>query len=177
MRGVSASFESDELDASTFHGPDIEGVTAFDRPLVDSASRKLQVLVRALHVPRNIKLFRFRLDTPKAVRTTLVPGEEGGLLEGWKVSGPDDQGYFTLSSDRTLDFGSFGPLFWLTLSDVTEESLEIPFELDNLVYRAGKSFQSPATVGGEPPAHVSEVPPGDGVPPACNGEPSAGDGE
>ncbi|MCH8206896.1 MAG: VWA domain-containing protein [Chloroflexi bacterium] len=103
VQGASSSFQSDELDAAAFFGPDVEGVIALDVPIVDSSSEKTEVLVRALHVPRNIKRFRFTVDGPTPPRITLVPADEGGLLDGWSISGPDDRGYYDLRSDRTLE--------------------------------------------------------------------------
>ena len=139
-RGALSSFQSDDLDAAAFFGRDVEGLIALDAPIADSSSNKTAVLVRAYHVPRNIKRFRFTVNGPTPPRITLVPADEGGLLDGWSISGPDDGGYYDVRSDRTLDFGNFGPLFRLTFSGVADEGLDISLGLDNSVYAAGKSF-------------------------------------
>jgi hypothetical protein len=138
--GALSSFQSDDLDAAAFFGRDVEGVLALDAPIVDSGSNRTAVLVRTFHVPRNIKRFRFTVDGPKPPRITLVPADEGGLLDGWSISGPDDGGYYDVRSDQALDFGNFGPLFRLTFSGVADEGLDISLGLDNSVYAAGKSF-------------------------------------
>ena len=145
VQEAASSFQSDNLDAAAFFGPDIEGVIALDAPIADISSKKTEVLVRALHVPRNISRFRFTVDGPTPPQITLVPTDEGGMLDGWRISGPDDRGYYDLRSDRTLDFGNFGPLFRLTFARVTDEGLDITLGLDNSVYAAGKSFRLAGT--------------------------------
>ena len=104
------------------------------------------MFVRALHVPRNITRFRFRLDTLKPVQFQVVDQDEGGLLHGWELKGPDAQGFYELSSDQPLEFGNFGLLFEVTISDVTEEFLAVPVEFDNSIYTAGKSFDHPPSI-------------------------------
>ena len=97
---VTGIFETLALDVSTFFGLDRRSFIGFDPPSVDTERGQAQVFVRALHVPRNIDHFRFKLDTTKTVAITLVPREDGGLLEGWELSGPDEEGFYDLSSDR-----------------------------------------------------------------------------
>ena len=145
------TFESEPLDSAEFAGPDIEGRIAIDTPQVDLEEGVAKVSLRALHVPRNIARFRFRLDAPDAVEISLVPKAEGGLVEEWELSGPDAQGFFDLSAKRRLEFGEFGLLFRITLSGITEDTVEVPLEFDNSIYTGGKSFNHPpAIVLGEP---------------------------
>ena len=147
---VTGIFETLALDVASFFGLDRRGFIGFDPPSVDRERGQAQVFVRALHVPRNIDHFRFKLDTTKNVAITLVPRVDGGLLEGWDLSGPDEEGFYDLSSYRSLEFGNFGLLFQLTLSGVTEETLVIPVEFDNSIYFAGKSFTHPGSISLSP---------------------------
>ena len=62
---VTGIFETLALDVGTFFGLDRRGFIGFDPPSVDTERGQAQVFVRALHVPRNIDHFRFKLDTTK----------------------------------------------------------------------------------------------------------------
>ena len=148
---VRGSMETDPFDAATFFGSDNQGVVHVDPPTVDRANGQATVFVRALHMPRNIDRIRFRLDTSKPVDVDLVPREDGGLLDGWALSGPGSDGYFEASSPTPLAFGNFGLLFRLTLSDVSEQSLEVPLEFDNSFYTAGKRLGHPPFIEIGPP--------------------------
>ena len=145
--GADGTFETPPRDVASFYAPDIEGRIGIDPPAVDSEQRTAQLFIRALHVPRNVDRIRFRLDTQKAAVLTIVPAFDGGLLEGWQFSGPDQQGYLEASNIGVpLEFGNSGLLFHLSLSDVTEKVLEIPITFDNTIYTGGKSFRHPATI-------------------------------
>ncbi len=146
LRGVEGTFETEWFDVAQFFGPDDRGVAQSDPASVDRASEKATLFMRATHVPRNIDLIRFRLDTQKPVTVELVSGEDGGLLEGWTLSGPDSEGFYQASSGEPIEFGNFGPLFRLTLSDVTEERLSIPVSFDNSIYAGGKGFSHPLPI-------------------------------
>ena len=140
---ATGTFDTPDMDVSSFYGLDTCGRIAIDPPSLDREQGEAQVFVRALHSPRNVNYFRFRLDTPKAVEVRLVPRSDGGVLEGWELSGPDPDGYFGASSSQPLEFGNFGLLFQLNLSGVTEKTLEVPITFDNSLYTAGKSFSYP----------------------------------
>ena len=96
-------------------------------------------------MPRNIDRIRFRAKTSKPLQVDLVPGRDGGLLEGWTLSGPDARGWYQASSGTRLEFGSLGLLAKLTLSGITEDFLQIPIEFDNSIYTGGKGF-SPSVI-------------------------------
>ena len=143
---VAGSYESDGLDIGSFFGSDIQGPIVFDTPFVNREQSKAEVFVRALHIPRNITRFRFRLDTLKPVQIEVVDEDGGGLLHGWDLKDPDLQGFYDLSSSRPLEFGNFGLLFKVTLSGVTEDFLDVPIEFDNSIYTVGKSFDHPPSI-------------------------------
>ena len=93
--------------------------------------------MRALHVPRNIDRILFRVQTTKPLQVELVPSNDGGLLEGWTLSGPDE-GWYEATSATPLEFGNLGLLAKLTLSNITEEGLSIPVWFDNSIYTGDK---------------------------------------
>ena len=96
--------------------------------------------MRALHIPRNIDRIRFRARTSKPLQVELVSRRDGGLLEGWRLRGPDASGWYEMSSGTPLEFGSLGLLAKLTISDLTEDGLEIPVDFDNSIYTGGKTL-------------------------------------
>ena len=144
LGGLTGSFATESLDVASFYSPDTQGQLDFDPPSVDRILGNATVLVRVDHVPRNITGFRFRLETDESVAVKVVPRAEGGLLRGGEVSGPDEQGYFEVSSDQPLEFGNSGPLFQIVLSSIPELLLPIPVDIpiffDNSIYSSGKSF-------------------------------------
>ena len=144
--GVMGSMQTATFNAATFFGPDNQGAIQFDPPSIDRNEGKATIFVRALHMPRNIDRVRFKVDTFKPVQVDLVAGQDGGLLDGWNLSGPDTEGFYEVSSPVPVEFGNFGLLFRLTISDVTEENLEIPVEFDNTIYTAGKSLERTALI-------------------------------
>ena len=100
LRGAEGNFHTETFDVARFFGPDNRGVVQFDPASVDRASGQATLFMRALHVPRNIGRIRFRLETSKPVAAELVAGADGGLLDGWSLSGPDADGFFEASSGR-----------------------------------------------------------------------------
>lgn len=141
--GLRGQFET-SLDLGSIYGDDRVGVITFDSPTV--AASHLRMVVRAQHLPRNIDRFRFRFDTPKTCNVSLIAAADGGLCDGWNLSGPDSFGYFELASVTPLKFGDFGPLFNIDISPVTEITLSIPFELDTSIYSEGKTFTYPESI-------------------------------
>ena len=137
---VSGSMQTAPFDAATFFGPDNQGVIQFDPPSIDRGDGQVTAFLRALHVPRNIDRIRFKADTSKPLSVELVARRDGGLLDGWTLSSPDADGFYEASSPDPLEFGNLGLLFKLTISDVTEQFLHVPFEFDNTIYTAGKSL-------------------------------------
>ena len=130
-RKVRGSWESGKINVGEINGFDNIGRISTDPPTVDTTQKTAAMFVRALHVPRGIDRIRFRPDTDKAFQLEISPEEKGGLLDGWELSGPDEKGFFDVSSQQPLDFGNFGLLFQLNVSDVTEQDFEMPIEFDN----------------------------------------------
>ena len=134
------------FDVARFFGADNQGVIGFDPPSIDRANNRASVFMRALHVPRNIDHIRFRARTSKPLLVELVSGRDGGLLEGWTLSGPDANGWYEASSSAPLEFGSLGLLAKLTIYDLTEDGIGFPVEFDNTIYSGGKSLARPQYV-------------------------------
>ena len=143
---ATGSFETVPLDVGSFYGLDTQGRIAIDPPSVIKSKAQADVFVRAIRVPRNISRFRVRADTAKPLTVQLVPREDGGLLDGWDLFGPDKRGFYQAFSDTPLEFGESGLLFHFTVSSVTEQRLDIPFIVDNAIYTGGKSFAYPASI-------------------------------
>ena len=137
-RGLSADTTVGPFDVATFFGPDNQGVVSTDPPTLDRAAGTANVFVRALHMPRNIDRIRFSPGTSKPVSVELVGAEDGGILEGWNLSGPDGTGYYEASSDTPIEFGDSGLLFILRYSDITERGLRLPLDFDDSIYSGGK---------------------------------------
>ena len=150
LDGVRGSMQTAPFDAAAFFGPDNQGVIQFDPPSIDSDERQVTAFLRVLHLPRNVDRIRFKADTSKPLAVELVARQDGGLLDGWTLSGPDAGGFYEASSPDPLEFGNLGLLFKLTVSDVTEQFLYIPFEFDNAIYTAGKSLGRPAPLAIDP---------------------------
>lgn len=155
LRGLSTEFSmspAERIDMAAIFAPDNEGRISFDPPSIDKKRSLSSVFVRADHVPRNIRRIRFRIDSSRPVDFRLATPEEGGILNGWKVSGPDGEGYYDLSSDEPLEFGNFGLLFMVTVPRLFEDVLEIPVSFDNSIYVPGKRFLHPPVISFGQPA-------------------------
>ena len=146
LRGEESWFETRRFDVAEFFGPDNRGVVQFDPPSVGRFSGQANLFMRALHVPRGVDRILFRLDTNKPVSVEIVDKNDGGLLQGWVLSGPDPAGWYEASSEEPIDFGNFGPLFKLTIYYIDEPNLTIPVEFDNSIYADGKEFSGPARI-------------------------------
>ncbi len=143
LRGVSAETTVGPFDVGTFFGADNQGVITYDPPSeVDSATGTMSVYMRASHIPRNIDRIRFFSGGNKPVSVEIVPADDGGLLEGWELTGPDLSGFFEASSDTPIEFGNSGLLFKLTYSRIIEKRLTIRVTFDNSIYTGGKRLNS-----------------------------------
>ena len=137
---VSGVFASAALPFGEVYSPDTQGRIAVDPPTINTAEQTATTFVRALHVPRNIRHFRFTLPIDLPATVTLVAAEEGGLLDGWELAPPDNVGYWTASGPAPLPFGNFGLLFKVVVSDVTAKDIAIPIVFDNSGYTGNKQF-------------------------------------
>ena len=140
LGGVTGVFTSAALPFGEIYSPDTQGRIAVDPPTVDATEQTATTFARALHVPRNIRHFRFTLPIDKPVQVSLVSGDEGGLLEGWELAQPDNVGYWSAAGPAPLPFGNFGLLFKIVVSDVTAEDFAIPIIFDNSGYTSNKQF-------------------------------------
>lgn len=147
LAGVRGWTEVGPFDVARFYGADNQGVVTFDTPSLDRAGQRATIFMRAQHIPRNIDRIRFRVSTDKPLHVELVSSSDGGLLEGWSLSGPGPDGWYEIASPTPLEFGSLGLLARLTFSNVTEEGLEIPVEFDNSIYTGGKTLARSSYVG------------------------------
>lgn len=138
--GYRGSIEQ-SLDLGSVFGDDRVGVLTLDEPVLENGT--LSVLVRAQHTPRNINIFRFRLDTDKPVSMELPSAADGGLLDGWQVADGGAGGWFEISSDSSLPFGAAGPLWKINIGDLIESEIYIHFELDTAIYAGDKTFDYP----------------------------------
>ncbi len=137
---VSGVLTSSALPFGEIYSPDTQGRIAVDPPTVDMQEQTATTFVRALHVPRNIRHFRFTLPIDLPATVTLVSADEGGLLDGWELSEPDSVGYWSATGSAPLPFGNFGLLFKVVVSDVTAEDIAIPIVFDNSGYTGNKQF-------------------------------------
>ena len=138
--GERGWMETAPFDVARFFGSDNQGVVVSDPPSLDPANRQATVFIRALHMPRNIDRIRFKPDTAKPLSVELVSRQNGGLLDGWTLNGPDAAGFYAAAASQPLEFGNFGLLFKLTIADVAEQGPIIPIEFDNTIYTGGKSL-------------------------------------
>lgn len=136
------------LDLGSVFGDDRIGVLSFDSPTL--RGDELDIILRAQHIPRNIDRLRFKFDTDKPISLQLIPAADGGLLDGWVVTEPGEDGFYEFTSSTPLRFGDFGPLLRVTIGSVISTStLEIPFEVDESIYQGGKGFTYPRVIRGE----------------------------
>ena len=139
LQNVEGQTEVGPFDVADFFGADNQGVIDFDPPTIDLRRGQATVFVRALHIPRNIDRIRFRADTSLPLSVDLVGLQDGGLLHDWTLSGPDVNGFYLASSQTPIEFGNFGLLFKLTVSNIPGRGMEIPFDIDNTIYTHGKT--------------------------------------
>ena len=143
---------TDRFDVASFFGPDNRGVISHDPPSLDRSGGTADVFIRALHIPRNIDRIRFNPGTAKPVSVELVAASDGGLLDGWAMSGPDRSGYYEVSSAVPIEFGNSGLLFKLTYSNIVEKGLALPLDFDSSIYSSGKQLTYAGRI------HVGERP-------------------
>ena len=136
--GLSAEATIGPYDVASFFGPDNQGVVSHDP--VEPRAGVATVYVRAQHIPRNIDRIRFNPGDDNPVTVELVGAEDGGLLVGWNLTGPDGSGFYEASSSVPIDFGDSGLLFKLTYSGFDESEFGLALSFDNAIYSGGKSI-------------------------------------
>ena len=145
LDGVTAAFASEPLPIGEIYSPDTQGRIAIDPPTIDGEAQTATTFVRALHVPRNIRHFRFTLDVDQPITVSLVPAAAGGLLANWELAQPDEVGYWLATGPAPLSFGNFGLLFKVVVGDVTTDEFDLRVVFDNSAYTGNKRF---VVVGG-----------------------------
>ena len=155
MGNIEGSTAVGPFDTARFFGPDNQGVIVFDPPSFDAQAGTSKVFMRAQHMPRNIDRIRFKVDTSNPLSVELVGKADGGLLDGWTISGPDGEGYYQATSQTPLAFGNLGLLFTLTFSSTSQDDADVPIEFDNTIYPGGKSLAYSRTLGIAPPTPLT----------------------
>ena len=146
LKGVAGETEVGPFNVDSFYGADNQGVIKLDPPSFDRANNRATVFLRALHVPRNIDHIKFRVNTAEPPQVALVRSQDGGLLEGWKLSGPDADCWYEVVSDTPLEFGSLGQQARLTFSNPSEADLLVPIDFDDTIYTGGKALLPPSDI-------------------------------
>jgi len=112
---------------------------------LNAKQKRAEVFMWCEHTPRYVHEFRFFLEKVNPYTITLVPENEGGLCENWKIVN-EGKGWFRLTSpDPTnpkydLEFGNSGTVCKIIVDKITEAQTIINFKLDNSVYSLGQSF-------------------------------------
>ncbi|NUO07677.1 MAG: VWA domain-containing protein [Candidatus Brocadia sp.] len=134
----------DKLDPSLIYGKTNQGVIVFEiSPFIKG--NRAEIFMWCEHVPRYINTFRFRLKTDKPCNISFVSESHGGICDDWNITNKGD-GWYQLNSPDTKDpshdlaFGRSGIICKITIEDIKEKQLEVPFLLDNSVYKLGQSF-------------------------------------
>ncbi len=133
-----------KIDAATIYGDTSNGIIDFSTSL-NVKQKNAEVFMWCEHTPRYVHEFRFYLNKIKPYTVALVPKNEGGLCENWKIIN-EGNGWFRLTSpDPTnqkydLDFGNSGTICKIIVDKISEAQTIIPFKLDNSVYSLGQSF-------------------------------------
>ncbi|TVL99386.1 MAG: hypothetical protein CV087_18365 [Candidatus Brocadia sp. WS118] len=134
----------DKIDPSLVFGKTNQGVIAFEiHPLIKD--ERAEIFMWCEHVPRYINTFRFHLKTDKPFKISSVPASNGGICDGWNVVNKGN-GWYQISSpdpkdlSHDLEFGRSGLICKISIDNIKEEHLEIPFFLDNSVYKFGQTF-------------------------------------
>jgi hypothetical protein len=133
-----------KIDATTIYGDTSNGIINFSISL-NAKQKRAEVFMWCEHTPRYVHEFRFFLEKINPYTITLVPENEGGLCENWKIVN-EGKGWFRLTSpDPTnpkydLEFGNSGTICKIIVDKISESQTVIPFKLDNSVYSLGQSF-------------------------------------
>ncbi|MGQ3683755.1 MAG: VWA domain-containing protein [Candidatus Loosdrechtia sp.] len=134
----------DEIDPASIFGKTTTGVIRFTYPS-EIKYNMAEIFVWCEHAPRYINDFLFWIGTEKPYQVLLTTANGGGLCHDWALRDLGDGWYRLTSPDpndlrRCLDFGAFGTLFKIVITDIDEEGLVIPFQLDNSIYDRGQAF-------------------------------------
>ena len=134
----------DEIDPSLIYSKTNVGVIRFTAPSIIKYN-SAEIFMWCEHVPRYINDFHFWVGINKPYQVTLTSSNGGGLCQGWTLSNLGNGWYQLTSPDpkdprKYLEFGAFGTLCKIVVTDINEEELVIPFKLDNSIYDRGQAF-------------------------------------
>ena len=138
LDGLTDSLEVGPYTVDRFLGPDNIGIISIDPPSRDASEGTTSYFVRARHMPRNIDTIRFKIGDYESTSVEVVPRVNGGLLEGWSLKGRDESGFFEATSPKPIEFGNFGLLFKITVSQPTGTGQTLDMEFDNSIYGESK---------------------------------------
>ncbi|MCF6150232.1 MAG: VWA domain-containing protein [Candidatus Kuenenia sp.] len=134
----------DEIEPSSIFKKTIEGVVRFSAPSIIKYDRA-EIFMWCEHVPRYIHELRFWIGTDKPYNVILTSSYDGGLCQNWTLHKETDGWYRLTSPDTTdphydLEFGAFGTVCKIEVTNIHEEGFTIPFKLDNSIYDMGQAF-------------------------------------
>ncbi|MCF6155318.1 MAG: VWA domain-containing protein [Candidatus Brocadia sp.] len=141
---TGAPLLEDEIDPSSIYGKTTVGVIRFTAPSIIKFN-KAEIFMWCEHVPRYINDFHFWIGTDKPYQVMLTSSNGGGLCQGWTLNNLGEGWYRLTSPDpkdprKYLEFGAFGTLCKIVVTDIIEEGIVIPFKLDNSIYDRGQAF-------------------------------------
>lgn len=134
LNGLKDTLDIGPYNADEFYGPDFAGVISVDPPSPGASEGTTAYFVRARHIPRNVDTIRFKIGDHESPVVELVPQSEGGLLEGWKLKDRDESGFFEVTSTEPVEFGNFGLMFKITVSQPAGTGQTLELEFDNSIY-------------------------------------------
>jgi hypothetical protein len=133
-----------KIDAAKIYGDTRKGILTFSSSS-SIKSGKAEMFMWCEHTPRYVHEFHFYLGISKPFTLSLVPSSEGGLCENWKVI-KEGNGWFKLISPDPnnpkydLEFGNSGTICKVIVGGIKEDSMVVPFKIDNSIYSLGQSF-------------------------------------
>lgn len=141
---TGAPLLQDEIDPYLIFSKTTNGVIRFTAPSIIKYNRA-EIFMWCEHAPRYINDFHFWIGTDKPYQVTLTSFNGGGLCQDWTLNNLGDGWYRLTSPDQKyprkyLEFGAFGTLCKIVVTDINEEGFEIPFKLDNSIYDRGQTF-------------------------------------
>ncbi|MDZ4857625.1 MAG: VWA domain-containing protein [Candidatus Hydrogenedentes bacterium] len=152
IQGIS---DEQNVSLSSFTGDILMGQVSMRTTGVQSGAT--QATVRADYIPRNVNKFEFTLSSTEAFTVSIVPLNEGGLVEGWTLT-PLGGGVYSLIAPtpaEVLPYGSYGDLLRLSFASVGVTPFILELTVDNTIYSGDtepKYFIYPdtMTVGADP---------------------------
>ncbi len=128
---------TDTVDPSLITGNDKFGILNFSSPNIQNDS--ISFYLNAIHIPRNVSEFKFRIDSDLDYFVQNVSPDDGGLLSNWTQPVKDENGFWTTNGENLL-FGDFGKLMKITFLSSRLDGFSAKFILDNSIYDYGIKF-------------------------------------